>query len=74
MFRKNTCYSSKQHEPICLENGVLLFAVQHEINVYARSQYCEKRLLAPSCLLGCPPARPHGTALLPLTDFHGFDI
>jgi hypothetical protein len=59
------------------EHGVVLFPVQHEINVYARSQYCEERLLAPSCLLVSlsirPPGRPHGTAWLALTDFRGID-
>jgi hypothetical protein len=56
---------------INVNQSVLFFVIQYEINVYARSQNCEKRLLGSSCLHVCLSVRPHGTTRLPLTDFHG---
>ena len=55
---------------IC-QNGVqisanILFTLQSSLNLYARSQNCEKRLLVASCLSVRPSVCPHGKTGLPL--------
>jgi hypothetical protein len=47
-------------------DGMLSLKRHHE----ARSQNCEKQLLASSCLPVCPSTRPHRTTRLQLDGFH----